>query len=133
MASSPQFVSAPNVALMKFLTADHTNAKVIFTPGANGSRVMALVATSTDSVSRQFHLWLTRGAVAYRLDTVAIPAATSVTPTTNTNLLDTDWFTWLDPTEPHLILPADVTVSAAPTAAISTDAEITFIVFGGDF
>jgi hypothetical protein len=43
MASSPQFVSAPNVGLTKFVAADGTTIKTIFSPGASGSRIFSLL------------------------------------------------------------------------------------------
>jgi hypothetical protein len=133
VATTPQFVAVPNVCMTKFTNSDGTSERTIFTPGSNGSRIMALVATSTDTASAQFNIHFVRDGVSYLLDTVAIPAATTVTPTTNWNFLDTDWFTWLDSNDPHIIIPTDVTITATPTAAVTSGKEVTFLVFGGNF
>lgn len=133
MAASPQFVNTPNVGLTKFVNADGTAIKTIFTPGASGSRVMGMFATSTDTAALQFVVYLTRSGTRYTLDTVTLPAATTVTPTTNWNLLDTEWFKWLDPNEPHLILPSDITLQVGPIVAVTSGKEVSFIVLGGDF
>ncbi|MBX0328257.1 hypothetical protein K2Z83_11275 [Oscillochloris sp. ZM17-4] len=133
MATSPQFVAVPNVALTKFTNSDGTNPKAVFTPGSSGSRIHAVVGTSTDTAAARFTVWLVRSGTSYLLDTVTLPAASAITPTTNWSLLDTDWFTWLDPNDPSLILPADVTISIAPAVAVTSGKEVSFLIFGGDF
>jgi hypothetical protein len=133
MAASPQFVNVPNVGLTKFVAADGTTIKTVFTPGVAGSRIMGLFATSDDSAALQFKIYLVKAAVRYKLDTITLPAATSVTPTTNWNVLDTNWFKWLDPEEPNVILPGDVTLQVGAVVAVTAAKEISFVVLGGDF
>jgi short subunit dehydrogenase-like uncharacterized protein len=133
MAAAPQFISAPNVGLTKFANADGTVAKTIFTAGASGSRIMALFATSSDLSSRQFALTLTRAGVSYQLDTPTIAGASAITPVVNMNMLGADWFQWLDPNEPHLILPTGITITAAAVVAVTSGKEVSFFVMGGDF
>lgn len=133
MAAAPQFIATPNIGLTKFVNGDGTGTKTIFTSGASGSRIMALFATSSDVSSRQFALFVVRSAVSYRLDTPTIAAASSITPVVNINLLAADWFQWLDPGEPTLILPSGVTLTAAPLVAVTAASEVSFFVMGGDF
>ena len=133
MAASPQFVALPNVGLTKFVTADGTTIKTIFTPGPDGSRIMGLFATSTDTAALQFAIYLTRAGVRYVLDTVTLPGATAVTPTTNWNVLDSEWFKWLDPAEPTLILPSTVTLEVGAVVAVTAAKEVSFVVLGGNF
>jgi hypothetical protein len=133
MASSPQFVSAPNVGLTKFVAADGTTIKTIFSPGAGGSRIFSLFATSDDTAALQFAIYLVKATVRYKLDVFTLPAATSVTPTTNWNILDIEWFTWLDQQEPNLMLPSGVTLEVGPLAAVTSGKEVSLVVMGGDF
>jgi hypothetical protein len=133
MASSPQFVSVPNVNLTKFVAADGTAIKTIFSPGASGSRIFALFATSDDTAALQFAIYLVKATVRYKLDVFTTPAATIITPTTNWNILDTSWMTWLDSQEPNLILPSGVTLEVGALAAVTAAKEVSLVVLGGDF
>ncbi len=133
MASSPQFINAPNVGLTKFVTADGTTIKPIFTPGASGSRILSLFATSDDSAALQFAIYMVKATIRYKLDTFTVPAATVITPTTVWNVLDIAWHTWLDPQEPNLILPSGVTLEVGALAAVTSGKEVSLVVLGGDF
>src|SRR5262249_26716863 len=75
MASTPQFVSAPNLGCAKFQNSDGTTGKTVFTVGSNGSRVLAMVATSDSLSALQFTLTLERSSVSYKVDTFTIPGA----------------------------------------------------------
>lgn len=133
MAATPQFVSAPNLGCAKFIDSDGTIGKTVFTAGASGSRVLAMVATSDSLSALQFTLTLERSSVSYKLDTFTIPGADLTTPTTNWNMLDPEWLSWLDPNEPHLIVPSGVTLKVTPIAAVPSGKEVSIIVMGGDF
>src|SRR5689334_23315932 len=133
MASQPQFVPLPNVGPTKFTNADGTTVKTAFTPGTSGSRILPLFATSDDSASRQLTIYLTPGGTRHKLDTITIPAANASTPTTNWNILDSDWMRWLDANEPHLILPNGTTVEVGALAAVTAGKGISLVVMGGDF
>ena len=133
MAASPQFVNAPNVGLTKFANGDGTTIKTVFTPGSAGSRVLALFVTTDDTASRQVNIFLTRSSVRYKLDTFTIPAASGTQPKRNWNVLDSDWMRWLDPNEPHLVLPSGTTIEVGLVAAVSSGKEISVVVMGGDF
>ncbi len=133
MAATPQFVSAPNLGCAKFQNSDGTTSKTVFTAGSSGSRVLSMVATSDSLAALQFTLTLERSSVSYKIDTFTIPGADLTTPTTNWNMLDPEWLRWLDPNEPHLILPAGVTLNVTPLAAVPSGKEVSILVMGGDF
>lgn len=133
MATTPAFVGTPHIELVKFVNADGTNSKTVFTPGTLGSRIMALAASSDDAAALQFHISLVRSSVRYKLDTFTIPGATISQPTTNFNILDVDWLQWLDQQEPHLLMPADITIEIAPVAAVTSGKEVSIFAFAGDF
>jgi hypothetical protein len=133
MASTPQFVGAPNLGCAKFINSDGTTGKTVFTAGASGSRVLSMVATSDSSSALQFTLTLERSSVGYKIDTFTIPGADLTTPTTNWNMLDPEYLRWLDANEPHLILPSGVMLKVTPVAAVPSGKEVSIFVMGGDF
>lgn len=73
MATAPNFPGAPRWSFQTFVNADGTTAKTLFTPGASGSKIVAITAFSTDSAARDLRLNLNRSATNYPLTTVAIP------------------------------------------------------------
>jgi hypothetical protein len=133
MAATPQFVAAPNLGCTKFVNSDGTTAKTIFTAGSSGSRIQAMFATSTALASLQFTLALVRSSVSYAIDTFTIPGGDLTTPIPNWNMLDPEWLRWLDPNEPHLILPSGVTLNVTPLAAVPSGKEVSVFVLAGDF
>jgi len=133
MATTPQFVAAPNLGCTKFENSDATTTKTIFTAGSSGSRIQAMFATSTSPAALQFTLALVRSSVSYIIDTFTIPGANLTTPAPNWNMLDPEWLRWLDPSEPHLILPSGVTLNVTPLAAVPSGKEVSILVMGGDF
>ena len=133
MAATPQFVASPNLGCTKFVNSDGTTTKTIFTAGSSGSRIQAMFATSTSLSGLQFTLALVRSSVSYVIDTFTIPGADLTTPAPNWNMLDPEWLRWLDPNEPHLILPSGVTLKVTPIAAVPAGKEVSIIVMGGDF
>ena len=133
MATTPQFVASPNLGCTKFVNSDGTTTKTIFTAGSSGSRIQAMFATSNAPSALQFTLSLARSSVSYIIDTFTLSGASMTTPATNWNLLDPEWLRWLDPNEPHLIVPSGVTLTVTPVAAVTEDMEVSIVVLGGDF
>lgn len=77
MAVSHQavFAQTPKITPASLLNADSANTKkTIHTAGSNGSKVVAVTASSTDTSARIAQLWLTRSATSYLLGSVNIPA-----------------------------------------------------------
>lgn len=75
MANSnvPMFVQTISTGVAQILPADTTTLKTLITAGANGGRVSGLTVASSDTVTRDIQLWITRSAVNYLLGTVNIP------------------------------------------------------------
>jgi hypothetical protein len=63
-----------NNTVAQIANADAQTKKTIFTPGANGSRLTAILISSTDTVARDIVLGVTISAVNYDLAIVSIPA-----------------------------------------------------------
>lgn len=63
------FVQTPNLTPVAFTNSDSANTKkTIVTAGSNGSKIVAVTATSTETANaRVAQLWLTRSAVSYLL------------------------------------------------------------------
>jgi hypothetical protein len=74
MATTPAFVGTPKAGLVQIANADASAWKTVVTGGSSGSKVMALMATSTDSSQRIIQVAITRSSVQYILGTVAVPA-----------------------------------------------------------
>lgn len=75
MAVSHQgvFVQTPKITPQSYVNADSTNKKTIATAGGDGSKIVAITVTSTDTGSRILQLWLTRSATSYLLASFIIP------------------------------------------------------------
>lgn len=78
MAVSHQgvYVQTPKITPAAFTNADAANTKkTIATAGADGSKVVAVTASSTDTSARIAQLWLTRAAVSYLLCSLSVTIA----------------------------------------------------------
>lgn len=75
MSSTPTFVSVPKITPAAFTNADSANTKkTIHTAGASGSKVVAVIVTSTETANARIgQLWLTRSATSYLLGSFNTP------------------------------------------------------------
>jgi len=71
--ATPIFPQTIKTYAAQLLTADGTTKKTLVTAGANGSRVDAINAASTDTTARDLQLWITQGGTDYLLGTVQLP------------------------------------------------------------
>ena len=133
MATSPQFVSAPNVQGTRFALADGTAAKTIFTAGGSGSRVEYLFATGDNSALRTLTLFMALSAVSYRLAQIVIPAGTTALPLPVVNFLDPYVLPWIDPNNVGFLLASGCTLTASLDGALASGKNVDIIVIGGNF
>lgn len=77
--TSPTFAKQPRHGLAQILPADTTAQKTVITAGANGSKVMSLYASSTDTVARDVQIAIVRSATTYILGTVTVPLSSGNT------------------------------------------------------
>lgn len=75
MAAIPALVGSINVGVAKIVNADASGQKDVFTAGATGSKLVALVATSDDTTARVLQLSVLRSGVNYVIGTVNVPIA----------------------------------------------------------
>lgn len=89
VSATGSFPQAPKTGNVQILPADASGLKTVYTGGANGSKVMGLMATSSDTAARDVTWGVTVGAVFYPLGTVTIPITSGqIAAAPAVNLLD---------------------------------------------
>ena len=133
MATSPQFVSVPNVSAVTFVNADGTTAKTLWTPGSNGGRLGSISAVSDDTAAVSAQLYVRLSGTNYKIGTVSVPiGAGATTSVISLNLMVLSVLPFLD-SDGALRLPSGSSVMIAPIAAVTAAKTATFVAFGGDF
>ncbi len=79
VTATPVFPQALNLLATRFTSTDTTVAKVIFTPGANGSFLESIIITTQDTVARDIYLLYRSGGVSYQLTRVTVPLSSGDT------------------------------------------------------
>jgi hypothetical protein len=138
VTATPVFVQTPKNYKVQILPADASNLKTIATGGANGTKIVGLMVTSSDTAARDVTWGITTSAVFFPLGTVTIPitsgqvnsaAAVNLMDLTKTPGLPLDGdgnpFVFLSSASDTLQIKALTTVTAAK--------EIDITAIGGDF
>jgi hypothetical protein len=75
---TPVYPQTPKNGHVQILPADASGLKTLYTAGSNGSKITAVICSSTDTSARDVSVGVTRSAVFYALGTttVAITAGT---------------------------------------------------------
>jgi hypothetical protein len=88
LSATPAFVATPKITPVSILPADTTTKKTVCTAGASGTKVVALLGTSTDTSNRIVQVWLNRSATNYLLASYTLQLASGSDGSTGTqNLL----------------------------------------------
>ncbi len=66
-------LQTPKLGLAQIANADASNLKTVVTGGANGSKVPALMLSSSDGTARDVTFGVSRSATFYPLGTVTVP------------------------------------------------------------
>ena len=114
-------IRQPQNGKVQIANADGQNQKTVYAAGANGSKVTALIATSSDTSARDVQISITNGGTSYPLGTISVPigagnssAAVSVNLLNSTALpgiaIDSDGNPYI-----HLVSGDTLTVSALST------------------
>ncbi len=130
MASAPVFVGTPNTCFAKFVNADGTAKKTIFTAGASGGRVEAIVIASNDSAANTALLYVSNGGTDYLLGSVSVPGATAPAVMQVSALAGC---AWTSPMDGGLVLKSGDSLKIAMNAAVTTAKETSVTTLGGDF
>lgn len=89
VTSTGSFPQAPKNGNVQILPADASGLKTLYTGGVNGSKINAIIVTSTDTAARDVQWGITVGAVFYILGTVAVPLTSGfINSAPAVNLLD---------------------------------------------
>lgn len=140
MTNTPVFTQTPKIGLVTCVNADGTTAKTVYTAGSNGSKIVALTATSTEvnPNNRTFTVSITRSATAYTLVTVTIPfgsgtdGSTAAVDLLNSTILpslplDNDGQKYL------FLQSGDTLTVALTTSAVTAGKTVTFAAIAADF
>ena len=138
VTATPVFAQTPKCGMVQVVNADGTNSKIVYTAGANGSKITALLAASNDSSARIFLIRITRSAVNYVLTAVSIPANSGTDGTApSVDLLSSSMFTGLpvdNDGQKYLLLESGDTLTVAlSTSAVTSGKTVHFKAIGADF
>ncbi len=135
--TSPIFIGTPKTAAQTFANADATALKTLYTAGANGSRIMGIGATTTDTSANDVELYVLVGGVgtaqpigggrvAALAGSIAAPvsAAVSLLSATQIPMLLSDG---------SLQLGAADILQASVQAAVTAAKTLTVVVQAGDY
>lgn len=121
----------------QFLPADGTTAKEIFDPSAEGSRVDAIIITSTDTVARTVLLQINNGSVISQLGHVTVPANAgtdgAVAAVSGLNRGNLPWLKIDANGNPYINLNSGMRLEAKMLGAISATKEINVTVLGANY
>jgi hypothetical protein len=72
VTATPALPQKPNNGKVQIANADAQAQKTVYTGGANGTKIAALVAQSTDTSARDVQISITNGGTSYPLGTVTV-------------------------------------------------------------
>lgn len=138
MSSTPVFVGTPKITPVAFTNSDSANTKkTVATAGSSGTKVVGVIATSTDTSSRTGQLWLTRSATSYLLGSVSVVTLAGTDGSTATaNLLPASLMAALprdNDGQPYLFLESGDTLQVSFTAQVTSAKEIDVVAISGNF
>lgn len=135
MTATGVYVQTPKISKTSILPADTTTKKTVVTAGSNGSKVVALIASSTDTSTRIVQLYLTRSATSFLVGSTIVAIGAGSDGAANTsNLLTTIPGLPLDNDgQPYLFLESGDTLQAMVTVTVTTAKEIDVFAIHGDF
>jgi hypothetical protein len=131
MAADPLFIGTVRNSTLKFVNASGTAAQTLFTLTVQ-TKVTGIIVTSNDTVSRFITVLLGNGSVDSLVDSVRIPAVTSVNPVQRINLFDPNRWTELNYDDPSWDLAVGRVLKFRMESAVSVDCEISVICNHGD-
>jgi hypothetical protein len=137
MNTTPRFLDVPKTGLVQILPADTTTLKTIWTPGANGSKIVSLGVASDDTATKDMQLFLSKGGTDYLLGTKTIAiTAGFITGTPAFNWFDGVQLPWLPVDadgQRYLLLDFGTVLKAKLTAAATAAKTFHIYAQGSDF
>lgn len=133
----PTFVRQPSNGKVNIVNADGQTQKTVYTAGASGSKITSLIATSTDTSSRDVEISITNGGTSYAIGTVSVVAGAGTSSGVNSvNMLNLSNIPGLpvdSDGQPYLLLISGDTLTLSALVSVTTAKTITISAFGGDF
>lgn len=139
VTATPVFPQTPKNYKVQILPADASGLKTIATGGANGTKITAIIATSSDTAARNVTWGITTGGVFFPLGTVQIPITAGQVDLTNVavNLLDISKTPGLpidSDGNPYILLSsASDTLQIKSLTTVTAAKEIDVTAIGADF
>ena len=135
VTASPVFVQTPKVTQITIVPADTTAQKVVCTAGANGTKVVGLIASSDDAAVMNVQIWIKRSATSILLGTGRIAIASGTDgAVANVNLLSAITGLPVDNDgQPYLYLVSGDTLECAVLVAVTAGDTIYITCIHGDF
>jgi len=136
--TSPIFYATPKTAAVQFANGDGTSLKTLLTAGSNGSLVLGVEATTTDTAANDVGLYVQIGGSGtnYPIGGKRVPAgsgdATASNPTAAVQVLDVGQLPFLLP-DGTLQLGAGDVLKAGVQAAVTSAKTLTLLAQYGDF
>jgi hypothetical protein len=136
VTATPVFVQNPKVTPVAFVNATASTKQTIVSAGANGTKVLAMFATSTETATaRTFNIWLTRSGTSYLLITYTVPINSGFDGVAAPLNMFSNW-----PSLPvdndgqrYLFLESGDTLQASCTTSITAGKEIDITAVFGNF
>lgn len=138
LTNTVPFLQTAKITPATWTNADSANTKkTVVTAGSNGSKVVALLATSTDTSARAAQIWLTRSATSYLLGSVSVPAASGSDGTTaGINLLGVTLIPGLpvdNDGQVYLFLQSGDTLQVSFTTQVTSAKAVDVVCVSADF
>jgi hypothetical protein len=137
VSNVPVFPQLPRNGKVQIVNADGTTLKTVYTADADGSKIVGLMATSTDSAARVVEVGIENGGTFYQLGAVNVPIdAGSITGTAAVNLMSMTSMPGLpvdNDGQPYLLLISGDTLKVRVQVAVTAAETINVTAIGADF
>lgn len=137
VTATPVFVQTPKITPAAFTNADSANTKkTIHTAGTNGSKIVGVSATSTDTSNRTAQLWLTRSATSYLLGSFVVNTLAGTDGTNPAMNLFSGFLMQLpadNDGQKYLFLESGDTLQVSFTTQVTSAKEIDVVAIGANF
>ena len=135
VTATPVFVQTPKVTQITILPADTTAQKVVCTAGADGTKVVSLIATSNDTATMNVQILIKRSATSILLGTGRIVTLSGTDgAAANVNLLNAITGLPVDNDgQPYLYLVSGDTLECAVLVTVTAAKTISLTCIHGDF
>lgn len=136
-SSVPVLPQTPKITPITIVNADGTTIKTVFTAAANGSKIVGLSASNTDTSAYTLQLWLTRSSTNYLVASFGLGASAGNNGTTaSVNLFSMGLIPGLpidNDGQAYLFLENGDTLGVSLAGAIASGKTATVIAIGAHF